>query len=93
MPLQQRYAAAHPRVRLVLIDPVDGVDGARAFVASVRVRAPVLLDGGGRVAAAYGVAAYPTSFFVRPDGTVASRYPGALTSEALDSHLANLGGA
>jgi cytochrome c biogenesis protein CcmG, thiol:disulfide interchange protein DsbE len=92
MPLLQRYADAHPNVRLVLVDPVDGVDGARAFTASVHVRAPVLLDGGGRVAAAYGVAAYPTSFFVRPDGTIASRYPGALDAALLDAHMSNLGG-
>jgi cytochrome c biogenesis protein CcmG, thiol:disulfide interchange protein DsbE len=92
MPLLQRYADGHPSVALVLVDPVDGVDGARAFAASLRVRAPVLLDGDGRVAAAYGVAAYPTTFFVRPDGTIASRYPGALSQELLDAHMSNLGG-
>jgi cytochrome oxidase Cu insertion factor (SCO1/SenC/PrrC family) len=92
MPLLQRYADAHASVRLVLIDPVDGVDGARAFVASLHVHAPVLLDDGGRVAAAYGVAAYPTSFFVRPDGTLSSRYPGALTADVLNAHVSNLGG-
>lgn len=93
MPLLQGYADAHPGVRLVLVDPVDGVDGARSFVASLHVHAPVLLDDGGRAAAAYGVAAYPTTFFVRPDGTVASRYPGALTSDLLSAHMSNLGGA
>lgn len=92
MPLLQRYADAHPGVRLVLVDPVDGVAAARAFVGSVHVRAPVLLDEGGRVAAAYGVAAYPTSFFLRPDGTVASRFPGALSSDELNAHVSNLGG-
>ena len=92
MPLLQRYADAHPTVRLVLVDPVDGAGAARSFVATVHVRAPVLLDDGGRVAAAYGVAAYPTSFFVRPDGTVASRYPGALSPELLAAHMSNLGG-
>ncbi len=92
MPLLQRYADTHPNVRLVLVDPVDGGAAARAFAASVQVHAPVLLDAGGRVAAAYGVAAYPTSFFVRPDGTVASRYPGALSPQLLDAHMSNLGG-
>jgi len=92
MPLLQSYADAHPNVRLVLVDPVDGVDGARAFVASLHVHAPVLLDDGGHVAAGYGVAAYPTSIFVRSDGTVASRYPGALTANLLSAHLSNLGG-
>jgi cytochrome oxidase Cu insertion factor (SCO1/SenC/PrrC family) len=93
MPLLQQYADAHPNVRLVLIDPVDGVDGARAFVASLHVHAPVLLDGGGRVAAAFGVAYYPTSFFVRPDGTIASTHVGALAADVLASHMSNVGGA
>ena len=93
MPLLQQYVDAHPNVRLVLIDPVDGVDGARAFVASLHVHAPVLLDGGGRVAAAFGVAYYPTSFFVRPDGTIASTFVGPLAADVLASHLSNLGDA
>ena len=90
MPLLQRYADAHPEVSLLLVDPVDGLDAIRGFVASVHVRAPVLLDADAHTAAAYRVAAYPTTFFVRPDGTVASRYPGALTQEALAAHMANL---
>jgi cytochrome oxidase Cu insertion factor (SCO1/SenC/PrrC family) len=93
MPLLQQYADAHPNVRLVLIDPVDGVDGARGFVASLHVHAPVLLDDGGRVAAAFGVAYYPTSFFVRPDGTIASTYVGPLAADVLASHMSNLGDA
>jgi thiol-disulfide isomerase/thioredoxin len=93
MPLLQRYADAHPNVRLVLIDPVDGVDAARAFVASLHVHAPVLLDDGGRAAAAFGVAYYPSSFFVRPDGTIASTFVGPLTPDVLASHMWNLGGA
>jgi cytochrome oxidase Cu insertion factor (SCO1/SenC/PrrC family) len=92
MPLLQSYADAHPEVRLVLIDPVDGVGGARSFVAALHVHAPVLLDDGGRVAAAYGVAAYPTTFFLRGDGTVASHYPGALTADLLAAHMSNLSG-
>jgi cytochrome oxidase Cu insertion factor (SCO1/SenC/PrrC family) len=93
VPLLQQYADGHPGVRLVLVDPVDGADGARAFVASLRVHAPVLLDDGGRAAAAYGVAYYPTSFFVRPDGAIASRYVGALASDVLAAHMSNLGWA
>lgn len=93
IPLLQRYVDAHPNVRLVLVDPVDGIAAARAFTGSVHVHAPVLLDDGGRVAAAYGVAAYPTSFFLRPDATVASRYPGALSPQLLDAHMSNLGGS
>ena len=91
MPVLQRYADSHPNVSLLLVDPVDGAQGARAFADSVHVHAPVLLDGGGRVAAAYQVASYPTTFFLHPDGTIASRYPQALTSESLAAHMSNLG--
>jgi cytochrome c biogenesis protein CcmG/thiol:disulfide interchange protein DsbE len=92
LPLLQRYADGHPGVALVLVDPVDGAGGARGFAATARVHAPVLMDSDGRVAAAYGVAMYPTTFFVRADGTVASRYPGALSQELLTAHVANLTG-
>lgn len=90
MPLLQRYADTHPDVALLLVDPVDGADRARAFAASTHVHAPVLIDDGGRVAGGYGVAAYPTTFFLRADGTLASRYPGALTEELLAAHVATL---
>lgn len=90
LPLLQRYADGHPGVSLVLVNPVEGQDAIHRFVASVHVRAPVLLDGDAHVAAAYGVAYYPTTVFVRPDGTVASRYSGALTQDALTAHMANL---
>jgi cytochrome oxidase Cu insertion factor (SCO1/SenC/PrrC family) len=93
MPLLQRYADGHQGTRLLLVDPVDGAAAAGSFVGSIHVHAPVLIDAGGRVAAGYGVAAYPTSFFVRADGTIASRYSGALSEESLASHLSNLGGA
>jgi cytochrome oxidase Cu insertion factor (SCO1/SenC/PrrC family) len=92
LPLLQRFADGHPGVALVLVDPVDGAAGARGFTATARVHAPVLLDSDGRVAAAYGVAAYPTTFFVRADGTVASRHPGPLSQELLTAHMANLTG-
>lgn len=91
MPVLQRYADGHPGVALLLVDPVDSAQNAHAFVASVNVRVPVLLDSDGRVAAAYRVASYPTTFFIHPDGTIASRYPLALTPESLAAHVSNLG--
>jgi len=91
MPVLQRYVDSHPNVGLLLIDPVDGAQSARAFTESVHVHAPVLLDSDGRVAAAYHVASYPTTFFLHSDGTIASRYPQALTPEALAAHMSNLG--
>lgn len=91
LPVLQRYADSHQDVALLLIDPVDGAAGARAFAESVHVHAPVLLDSDGRVAAAYKVASYPTTFFLHRDGTIASRYPLALTPDSLSAHMSNLG--
>ena len=76
----------------MLIDPVDGVGAARAFVESVHVHATTLIDPDGRVAAAYRVAAFPTTVFVGPDGAVVSSYPGQLSKAVLDAHLSNLSG-
>ena len=91
LPLLQRYADSHQNVALLLVDPVDGAAGARAFAESVHVRAPILLDSDGRVAAAYKVASYPTTFFLHRDGTIASRYPLALTPDSLSAHMSNIG--
>ncbi|HKF78311.1 MAG TPA: TlpA disulfide reductase family protein, partial [Candidatus Dormibacteraeota bacterium] len=91
MAVLQRFADSHPNVAVVLIDPVDGTGSARAFVESQHVRAPVLLDPDGHVAAAYSVAGYPTTVFVHPDGTIGSTYPGALTPGILAAHVSNLG--
>jgi cytochrome oxidase Cu insertion factor (SCO1/SenC/PrrC family) len=91
LPLLQRYADAHPGTSLLLVDPVDGVDAARSFAESVHVRATVLLDSSGRVAATYHVAAYPTTFFLGADGGVVSAYPGQLDQAILDAHISNLG--
>jgi hypothetical protein len=43
------------------------------------------------VAAAYRVNGFPTTVFVRPDGTEEGRHPGALTDSALTANLSNLG--
>jgi cytochrome oxidase Cu insertion factor (SCO1/SenC/PrrC family) len=91
LPLLQRYADAHPRIALLLVDPVDGAGTARSFLESVPVHAPMLMDPDGRVAAAYRVAAYPTTFFLGADGSVVSSCPGELSQAVLDAHLSNLG--
>lgn len=90
MPLLQAYADRHPTVALLLVDRQDAEGPARTFAASVGVRAPVLLDTEGQVTTAYRVAAFPTTVFVRPDGTEASRLPRMLTEQDLEAHMSNL---
>lgn len=92
MPLLQRAADEHPDVAVLLVDHRDAGRTARNFADARRIRAPVLLDEDGRVAAAYHVTGFPTTVFVRPDGTEEGRHPGALTDTDLAANLVNLAG-
>jgi hypothetical protein len=91
MPLLQRTAAQHPDVFVLLLDYRDSPETARSFVAPRGITQPVLLDQDGQVAAAYRVAGFPTTIFVRPDGTELSRHPGPLTGDVLSVNLSDLG--
>jgi thiol-disulfide isomerase/thioredoxin len=51
---------------------------------------PVITDGSGAVADAYGLSAFPCWVFVNADGTVAGRLTGELTPEQLDTVVASL---
>jgi cytochrome oxidase Cu insertion factor (SCO1/SenC/PrrC family) len=91
MPLLQRTAAQHPDVTVLLLNYRDSAATARGFLAARGVTQTVLLDQDGRVAAAYRVAGFPTTVFVKPDGTEQSRHPGPLTTEILSANISDLG--
>jgi len=91
MPLLQEFADQHPDVTLLLVDHLDSAATASGFTGPRHIHAPVLLDQDGSVTAAYRVAGFPTSVFLRPDGTEASRVPRAVTPEDLAAHISNLG--
>ena len=91
MPLLQRAADQHPDVAVLLVNYRDAAATARDFARRRQIRAPVLLDQDGRVAASYRVSGFPTTVFVRADGTESGRQPGALTDSALSANLSNLG--
>lgn len=91
LPVLRQYAASHPGVSVLLVDPVDNPGVARSFVGSAHLQSTVLLDTSGQVAAAYRVAAYPTTFFLAGDGIIVSSYAGTLTPDVLASHTSNLG--
>jgi cytochrome c biogenesis protein CcmG, thiol:disulfide interchange protein DsbE len=91
MPLLQRTAAQHPEVSVLLLDYRDSPDTARGFLAARGIKGTVLLDQDGQVAAAYRIAGFPTTVFIRSDGTEQSRHPGPLTADVLSANLSNLG--
>ncbi len=92
MPLLQRTADANPAVALVLVDHLEEAGPASSFAASLRVTAPIGLDRDGAVTAAYRVAGFPTTVFIRADGTEEGRFPGALSAQVLSAHIAAIAG-
>jgi thiol-disulfide isomerase/thioredoxin len=90
-PLLAKAAATHRGGRLAVVGVLveDRQDAARAFVARHGGAWPVGVDADRRAAAAWGVTVgLPHTFFVRPDGTLASHQLGELTPASLDRQLA-----
>jgi len=92
MPLLQTKVGTLSSVRLVLIDEGDGAQAARAFLDSLGIHQPSLLDSDLGVGREYGAAALPLTVFVRVDGTIAARHVGQLDERVLAAELSNLGG-
>lgn len=84
------HQAVGDRVRIVGIDPQDPPDMATAFAKKVGANYELLRDADGSVIAALGVAALPTSIFVRADGTILKSKPGALSEAQLRSMIDSL---
>jgi cytochrome c biogenesis protein CcmG, thiol:disulfide interchange protein DsbE len=91
MPMIQKAARAHPGLAVVLVDERDSTGSARQFLSQLGIDMPVATDPDGTIGGSYRVSGLPTSVFVRPDGAVSSRYPGAMDQRTLEQHLAQLG--
>jgi len=65
----------------------DSASGARGFLQGSGATWPAVVDPGGQVALDYGVRGPPETFLVAPDGTVAARIIGPVTSAYLDASL------
>ncbi len=58
------------------------------FIRQVGVEFPILLDRNRLVEKDFGLKQYPTTFFIRPDGTIADiLIGGPLTEEQIESHI------
>jgi cytochrome c biogenesis protein CcmG, thiol:disulfide interchange protein DsbE len=89
-PLLARAAAGHRADRLAVVGVLvqDRPDAARAFVRQHGGDWPMGVDADRRTADAWRVVGLPQSFFVRPDGTLATHQLGELTPATLDRQLA-----
>jgi cytochrome c biogenesis protein CcmG/thiol:disulfide interchange protein DsbE len=74
-PLFREQLAADDGGFVVLgVDVKDIESDAEQFAEKQKATWPIVVDPSSAVAKAYGVAALPQTFFIRPDGTVALRY-------------------
>jgi cytochrome c biogenesis protein CcmG/thiol:disulfide interchange protein DsbE len=91
-PLLRRAAATHRPDRLAVIGVLtsDRPDPARAFARRHRATWPIGLDPAARTATAWGAVGLPHTFFVRPDGTLATHQLGELTQASLDRQLTQI---
>ena len=89
-PRLARAAAAHRADHLAVVGVLvsDRPDDARAFVRRHHGAWPVGLDPSARTAAAWGAVGLPHTWFLRPDGTLASHQLGELSQSSLDRQLA-----
>jgi cytochrome c biogenesis protein CcmG, thiol:disulfide interchange protein DsbE len=87
MPAMQRvyeeYQAQGFVILAVNATDQDSLAAANAFVESLGLTFPILLDPSGEVSAAYEVRALPTSFFIDREGIIREVVVGGPMSEAL----------
>jgi peroxiredoxin len=77
-------------VLLAVVEDSDDAEAVRRFAREHELRYPILL-GSDAVIAAYRVAAYPTNYYLRPDGSISSTSVGLSTKLGMSARLALAG--
>lgn len=78
---------ADDAVLLAIVEDGDDAEAVRRFAREHDLRYPILL-GSDAVIAAYRVGAYPTNYYVRPDGSISSSSVGLSTQLGMSARLA-----
>jgi cytochrome c biogenesis protein CcmG, thiol:disulfide interchange protein DsbE len=91
-PLLREAAATHRPDRLAVVGVLtnDRPAAARAFVRDHHATWPVGIDPDATTAGRWGAVGLPHTYFIRPDGTLASHQLGELTQPALNRQLATI---
>jgi cytochrome c biogenesis protein CcmG/thiol:disulfide interchange protein DsbE len=74
-------------VAVVGVDANDFRSDARRFARRFKVTYPLVHDGPGRLLDDYGLAGFPETFFVRPDGRLSSWKQGELSAEEIETGI------
>jgi cytochrome c biogenesis protein CcmG, thiol:disulfide interchange protein DsbE len=91
-PLLRQAAATHRPDRLAVVGVLSGDTpaAARPFVRRHDATWPMALDPNTTVATSWGAIGLPHTWFIRPDGTLASHQLGELTQASLDRQLTEI---
>ena len=91
-PLLRQAASSHRPDRLAVVGVLSGDTpaAARPFVRRLDATWPMALDPNTTTATAWGAIGLPHTYFIRPDGTLASHQLGELTRASLDRQLAQI---
>src|SRR5262245_57546053 len=80
--LQAAWKKWRPKgVVVVGLDANDFKSDARRFARRYEVTYPIVHDGPGRLLDDYGLAAFPETFFIRPDGRLSQRRQGDVSKD------------
>ncbi len=92
LPMLLAQAGMHPGARIVLADQGDPAAAVDALLRSLgHAGAPeVLLDPGRALAAHYEVPGYPTTLFIRADGSLQRMYVGEMSAATLSQGIRRL---
>jgi cytochrome c biogenesis protein CcmG/thiol:disulfide interchange protein DsbE len=88
-----RFSERHRAIGDALVVSVafdDSVANVKAFFAENGGDWPVLTEGVGSLAVAYGVTAVPESYLVAPSGVVAAKLVGGVNADDLDQRIETL---
>ena len=92
LPLLAEMRRRFPAVPIVGILYLETPEAGRAAAAQRDATWPTLVDPGGKVAEAYGVAGAPATFFIRPDGTIAGDLLGPVSIGILQKQFEKIAG-
>ena len=91
--LQQAWASYGDTVRFIGVNTQDSESITRSFASDVGVEYELVRDPDGRFVTANGIATFPTTLFVRADGTIVEQVAGEISVDDLTRALSELMGA
>ena len=91
MPAFDEACRENPDILFVMVNHTDGVnetvEKAYAYVIASGYSFPIYYDVNLEAADAYGVDAFPTTFFISADGEVVRSHEGAMDKDTLDGYI------